>query len=376
MYNMYQAIDDCKAHDLLQIVDLKIYLIKLNIIIRYIDLFNVETDGIISEVPDGCQIINNIKYINRNVISTIDFEFKKFINQIGRFRMHPYFDLNLKNTVYPVEQNDSNVISLDSERIVKFVITPIPALHEENYNELLVVACLKTYFGNAVQSSKHSLNNIYKHIQIIVIVTKFQFINKKYLKITLKNLVHKQYIDEYAKHNYTLYKQADNKKIDLLISKFRNIGIINSILNLTKEKYLSTSVKYELSTSVYEYTTRLHNRTETQENKIMGNIQEKVVFIKKMLNSITESQQTTIKTIHNTYTTKLTAYKQLLNTTLNSSPKSTIDYSFTTDELLQNINNSNLQLPSEPMTRTIPPTPPSKNLEQLQTSQNKFYPQR
>lgn len=53
-----------------------------------------------------------------------------------------------------VEQYDSNVISLDSERIVKFEIPPTPALHEENYNELLVVTCLKTYFSNAVKSSK------------------------------------------------------------------------------------------------------------------------------------------------------------------------------------------------------------------------------
>jgi len=92
-----------------------------------------------------------------------------------------------------VEQYDSNVISLDSEKIVKFEIPPTPALHEENYNELLVVTCLKTYFSNAVKSSKHSvcnnvlktpknnfnyfflfqLNNIYKHIEIIMILTKF-----------------------------------------------------------------------------------------------------------------------------------------------------------------------------------------------------------
>lgn len=59
-----------KGHDLQKkILDLKIDLIKLNIIIRYIDLFNVQTNGIIS--PDGLQIINNIKFINRNVICTI-----------------------------------------------------------------------------------------------------------------------------------------------------------------------------------------------------------------------------------------------------------------------------------------------------------------
>jgi len=114
-----------------------------------------------------------------------------------------------------------------------------------------------------------------------------------------------------------------------------------------------------------------------QENNFMGNIQQNVVFIKKMLNSITQSQQTTIETIHNTYTTKLTTYKQLLYTILNSFSKSPIDYLFTTDELSQHTNNSNLQLPSEPMTRTISPTPPSKYLEQqLQTSHNKFYTQR
>lgn len=61
------------------------------------DLFNLQTDGIIS--PDGLQIINNIKYINRNVICTIDIEFKKFINQIERFWMQSYFDLQFKNTV-------------------------------------------------------------------------------------------------------------------------------------------------------------------------------------------------------------------------------------------------------------------------------------
>jgi len=72
----------------------------------------------------------------------------------------------------------------------------------------------------------------------------------------------------------------------------------------------------------------------------MDIIQQKVVFIKKMLNAITESQQTTIKTIHNTNITKLKTYKQLLNTILKSLSKTPIDNSFTTDELLQN--NSNL----------------------------------
>jgi len=94
-----------------------------------------------------------------------------------------------------------------------------------------------------------------------------------------------------------------------------------------------------------------------------------------MLNSITLSQQTTIESIHNTYTTKLTTYKQLLQTILNSLSKSSpIDNLFTTDELLQHVNNTNLQFPSEPMTRTIPPTAPLKYLEQqLQMSHNKFY---
>jgi len=80
-----------------------------------------------------------------------------------------------------------------------------------------------------------------------MIVTKFQFINKKYFKTTLKNLIHKQYIiDEYSKSNYTLYKPADNNKIEFLISKFQNIKMINVILNITKEKYLTASVKYEV----------------------------------------------------------------------------------------------------------------------------------
>lgn len=90
-----------------------------------------------------------------------------------------------------------------------------------------------------------------------------------------------------------------------------------------------------------------------------------------MLNSITESQQTTIKTIHNTYTTKLKTYKQLLNTILKSLSKTPIDNSFTTDELLQN--NSNLQLSLEPMTRTIPSTP---TYHQSQKSHKQFYTQR
>lgn len=84
-----------QGHDLQEIVDLKIELIKLNIIIRYIDILNVQTDGIIS--PDGFQIINNRQFINRNYICTIDLEFKKFINETEQFWMHPYFEL--KNTV-------------------------------------------------------------------------------------------------------------------------------------------------------------------------------------------------------------------------------------------------------------------------------------
>lgn len=79
-----------------------------------------------------------------------------------------------------------------------------------------------------------------------MILTKFQFINKKYLKITLNNLIQKQYIVEYSKSNYTLYKQNENEKIELLILKFHHIKIINYILNVTKEKYLTTAVKYEV----------------------------------------------------------------------------------------------------------------------------------
>lgn len=63
-----------QGHDLQKIVDLKIELIKLNNIIRYIDILNVQTDGIIS--PDGFQIINNRQFINRNCICTIDLESK------------------------------------------------------------------------------------------------------------------------------------------------------------------------------------------------------------------------------------------------------------------------------------------------------------
>lgn len=78
-------------------------------------------------------------------------------------------------------------------------------------------------------------------------VTKFQFINKKYLNITLQNLIHQQYIiHQHSVHNCTLYKLADNDKVELIISKFQNIEMINLILNITEEEYLITAIFYEV----------------------------------------------------------------------------------------------------------------------------------
>lgn len=109
-----------------------------------------------------------------------------------------------------------------------------------------------------------------------------------------------------------------------------------------------------------------------QENKCMDNVHRKVLFIKKFLNSITLNQHTTIGTVHNTFKTKLTTYKQLLHTVLNRSPESPINYIVSTDELLEYHTNSNLQLPSP-----IPSTTTSKYLKQsLQTSDTKFYTRR
>lgn len=78
-------------------MDLKMELIKLNIIITYIDLLNSQTNGIINS--DGLQIINNINIINKNVINSIDKEFKNFIYKVERFWINPYFDLDFKNPV-------------------------------------------------------------------------------------------------------------------------------------------------------------------------------------------------------------------------------------------------------------------------------------
>lgn len=78
-------------------------------------------------------------------------------------------------------------------------------------------------------------------------VTKFQFINKKYLKITLKNLIHQQcIIRQHSVSNYTLYKLVDKDKMELIISKFQNIEMINLILNITEEEYLITAIFYEV----------------------------------------------------------------------------------------------------------------------------------
>lgn len=58
---------------------------------------------------------------------------------------------------YPTIQHDCKVIYFDSERTVKFVLQSTPEFHDVHYNELLVVACLKTYFSNAVKSNKSTV---------------------------------------------------------------------------------------------------------------------------------------------------------------------------------------------------------------------------
>jgi len=63
-------------------MELKIDLIKLTIIKTYIDLINFQIKDVISE--DGLQIINNQKYINKNVIYAIDIEFKTKCLQIRK----------------------------------------------------------------------------------------------------------------------------------------------------------------------------------------------------------------------------------------------------------------------------------------------------
>lgn len=63
-----------------------------------------------------------------------------------------------------------------------------------------------------------------------------------------------------------------------------------------------------------------------------------------------------------------------MNIILKSLSKTPIDNSFTTDELLELLqNNSNLQISLEPMTRTIPSTP---TYHQSQKSHKKFYTKR
>jgi len=135
-----------------------------------------------------------------------------------------------------------------------------------NYNDVLILACLmnmenkrtvclkKKYlkfipynylkFINSIFFFFLQLSNINFHVQIIMCAIKFNFIDKKSLKIQLKELVNKKYIMIDTQKIYNL----KNEKIMNEINKHIHTNIyVNQIMHISRERYYITAVFYNVT---------------------------------------------------------------------------------------------------------------------------------
>jgi len=72
----------------------KIWLMKCSIIIEFIQKLKISTEGI---VQDNKAIINALQYLSINVMNYINFEFKLFVDRLGRWWTY-YHTLTLNVT--------------------------------------------------------------------------------------------------------------------------------------------------------------------------------------------------------------------------------------------------------------------------------------
>jgi len=76
-------------------------------------------------------------------------------------------------------------------------------------------------------------------------ITRHFFIQKPALKETLVKLVNENYLTLQEYHSYKIYK-PNKQNIYNYIQKFKNLAIVNDIIYITKDTYLTTAVFYNV----------------------------------------------------------------------------------------------------------------------------------
>ncbi|XP_022179164.1 uncharacterized protein LOC111039826 [Myzus persicae] len=180
-----------------------------------------------------------------------------------------------------------------------------------DFNKNLVLACIYMYYENALMTNKHTLSNIFKHIEIVMCIIRHRFINKSGTKQVLLHLVKENYLTRINTNKY----KADLSMIDEEIKKYKNIYIIKDIFNIKEDVYMRTAVFYNLPTTLFsKHIPKFQapiNRTQ-----LFQKFTKKINLIKIFLNNITKIHNTNFDTIHATYVQKTENYRQDLQNLL------------------------------------------------------------
>jgi len=214
----------------------------------------------------------------------------------------------------------------------------------------------------------------------------------------LLELVEEKYVTLTTYNSYTIY-EPNKIKIHDAIKKNGNHPIVNEILIITKETYLTTSIFYNviffcLSSNIcngydisimyiivclFQLPTTIHAVKSAKYEPVIDKTimyqkyQKKVTFIKNFLNSILQAHfnNINIHTIYDRYIQKTDEYKHDLKKLLQTLSNDKTDSSLTVDELLYYIEmNKNSRIDIVPQTSTSQPLQTELNSSKLQ-----FYPE-
>ncbi|XP_060868264.1 uncharacterized protein LOC132943326 [Metopolophium dirhodum] len=229
--------------------------------------------------------MNFLKFICNNNILSLDKLFCQFVNDLDTWWLNHTTDLSYELTRI---HSFMHTIIINVDEVVQLYIPD-----SNNYNDVLILACLIN------MQNKRTVSHVNFHVQIIMCAIKFNFIDKKSLKIQLKELVNKNYIMIDTQNIYNL----NNEKIMNEINKHIHNNIyVNKIMSLSRESYYITAAFYNLP-SIFNPTNKIKIQNLTNKTHIFSRFQKKFIFIKDFINSILQTHflKLTTDTIQENY---------------------------------------------------------------------------
>ncbi|XP_060855302.1 uncharacterized protein LOC132932990 [Metopolophium dirhodum] len=354
---MYNLNVHPKNDAICTLLDQKIWLVKTELVVRYIARFQSSIEGI---VKWSHMVVNATETIHHRMLCMLDLDFQCFISSLDTWWKfyHTVDDVNLQMGC-PGENHSAHNIIIDKECMAMFRLPPV-----DNYNETLILACTYLYFSYSKSPSNHTLNTLFNHVKIVMTMCNHPFTTKTNFKFTINSLINQKYISTHQIHKKTTYHIENLPKIKSLFSKHYDTTI-NRIINITQEEYITTAMQHSLPTTLWKNTP--HKPSYINKEYTFNKLLRKTKFISSFLNSLTLTLNNTTTDIHTAYKQNLKTYKQHLDILLTTHPLQ--DTTLTFEELLKITTNDQHEIPTHNTHNTHTPT----KISPLRTYINEYY---